>query len=93
MQRRRTSWSTKVVDSESAGPRALITLKIVALLVGYAIFVWIAMTQLDRHYPALPKTSVDPQIGSSTHSEPLTESVEPRSRSARSLPKVPEVAR
>ena len=45
----------------------LIMLKVMALLAGYAVFVWITMTQLERKYLAPLAASPSAEIGERQH--------------------------
>jgi hypothetical protein len=48
-----------------------ITAKVLALVAGYAMFVWITMTQLEQRYLAPAKDSAGGQIDSRRHPDPV----------------------
>ena len=79
MQRGQSTQSTEVTSATFWGhDRMVIILKVLALLAGYAIFVWITMTQLERRYLAPAPVVGSTQIGASPHTKPVPGSVETR---------------
>jgi hypothetical protein len=65
----------------------LVTLKVLALLAGYALFVWIIMTQLERRYlvpaPVTSGAQIAGQIDPVPGSVEIRSSSEPGSRAPR----------
>ena len=79
MQRGQSTQATEVTNAAFRGHDGmLITLKVVALLAGYALFVWVTMTQLERRYVAPAAIAAGTEIGPQGQTEPIPGSVEIR---------------
>jgi hypothetical protein len=70
MQRSELAQAIKYTNPDPWGRAGLlIALKVMGLLAGYAIFVWITMVQLERRYP--PSAERSAGIGSQDQPEPI----------------------
>ena len=82
MQSGQSTQSTAVASWALVGHDGmLVTLKVLALLAGYALFVWIIMTQLERRYLVPAPVTSGAQIGAPGQIDPVSGSVEIRSSS------------